>query len=64
MNEIVNHSENKSMTTPQGPGEDNPLACRCFSMSEPYLSGWRLIIGFNTREEVNAAQEYVARLPK
>ena len=32
-------------------------------MSEPYLSGWRLIVGFNTREEVDAAQEYVARLP-
>ena len=39
------------------------LASRCFSMSEPYLSGWRLIIGFNTREEVDAVQEYVARLP-
>ena len=39
------------------------LASRCFSMSEPYLSGWRLIVGFNTREEVDAAQEYVARLP-
>jgi hypothetical protein len=39
------------------------LASRCFSMSEPYLSGWRLILGFDTREEVDAAQEYVARLP-
>jgi hypothetical protein len=43
---------------------DNVLSPRCFSISEPYLSGWRLIIGFNTRQEVDAAQAYIASLPR
>lgn len=32
------------------------LAKRCYSMSEPHLSGARLIIGFNTVAEASAAQ--------
>ncbi len=57
-------AEARQAAAPDGSEVNRPLASRCFSMSEPYLSGWRLVIGFNTREEVNAAQEYVARLPK
>lgn len=42
----------------------NPLAARGYSMSEPHLSGYRLILGFNSLEEVSAAQQYVANLPR
>lgn len=42
----------------------NPLAARCYTISEPHLSGYRLVIGFETRDAVDAAQEYVSRLPR
>jgi hypothetical protein len=36
------------------------LSRRCYTMSGPHLSGWRLIIGFNTLEEAQAAHTAVA----
>jgi hypothetical protein len=42
----------------------NPLAVRCYSMSEPHLSGYRLILGFNSLDEVSTAQQYIANLPR
>jgi hypothetical protein len=42
----------------------NPLAARCYTMSEPHLSGYRLVLGFNTVDEVGAAQQYIANLPR
>ena len=38
-----------------------PLAARCYLMSERNLSGYRLIIGFNTLDDVQAAHEWVAK---
>lgn len=34
----------------------NPIGKYAYSMSEPHLSGYRLILGYNTLDEVQAAQ--------
>lgn len=39
----------------------NPLAKRCYTMSEPHMSGYRLVIGFDRLEDVDAAHAYVAK---
>lgn len=44
--------------------EPNPLAQRCYLMSVSHLGRHRLIIGFETLEDVKGAYEYVARLSK
>ena len=41
--------------------EVNPLAARCYVMSESHLSGYRLILGFETLDAVQAAHEFLAR---
>ena len=38
----------------------NPFASRCYTMSETYLSGHRLIVGFEKGEDAQAAHEWVA----
>jgi hypothetical protein len=42
--------------------QPNPLTARCYTMSEPHLSGYRLILGFQTREAVEAAHHWVVCL--
>jgi hypothetical protein len=42
----------------------NPLEAHCYVLSEPHLDGYRLVIGFETLEEVQAAHEYLATLNK
>lgn len=39
----------------------NPLEKRCYLMSESHLSGYRLVIGFETLEDVQSAHEFLAR---
>ena len=41
-----------------------PLDKRGYVMSEPHLSGYRLVIGFGTLADVQAAHEYIAKLSK
>lgn len=41
--------------------EESPLDKRCYLMSESHLSGYRLLIGFETLEDVEAAHEFLAR---
>lgn len=44
--------------------EISPLARRCYTMSESHLSGYRLILGFETLEDVQAAHEFlIKRVP-
>lgn len=38
----------------------NPLSKRCYAMSEAHLNGYRLVLGFNTLEDLDAAHLYVA----
>jgi hypothetical protein len=38
----------------------NPLGKRCYVMSEQHLSGYRLVIGFERREDCDAAHEQIA----
>ena len=40
----------------------NPLARHAYSCSEPHLSGYRLVIGFETLEQVQEAHQYVAKI--
>lgn len=42
----------------------HPLAARCYTMSEPHLSGYRLILGFETLEAVDAAHTWVENVRK
>lgn len=44
--------------------EVHPLASRCYAMSEPHLSGYRLVLGFETLEAVDAAHTWVANVRK
>ena len=44
--------------------EVHPLASRCYAMSEPHLSGYRLVLGFETLEAVGAAHTWVANVRK
>lgn len=39
----------------------SPLARASYVMSEPHDSGYRVVIGFDTREEADAAHEFLAR---
>ena len=51
---------------PESPPVDeiSPLARRCYTMSESHLSGYRLILGFETLEDVQAAHEFlIKRVP-
>lgn len=49
---------------PAAQAEAHPLASRCYTMSEPHLSGHRLVLGFETLEAVDAAQTWVANINK
>lgn len=40
----------------------NPLVKHAYACSEPHLSGYRLVIGFETLEQAQAAHRYVAKL--
>ena len=40
----------------------NPLLKRCYTMSEPHLSGYRVVIGFERLEDAQDAHEYIAKL--
>jgi hypothetical protein len=40
----------------------NPLARHAYTFSEPHLSGYRLVIGFETLEQAQAAHRYLAAL--
>jgi hypothetical protein len=40
----------------------NPLLDHCFAVSEPYLRGYRLVLGFETLEQVQEAHKYIAEL--
>lgn len=42
----------------------HPIAARCYTMSEPHLSGYRLILGFETLEAVDAAHTWVENVRK
>ena len=39
----------------------NPLSRRCYLMSEAHMSGYRLIVGFENLEDLQAAHAYIAR---
>lgn len=51
-----------SARSPAAPADGvvEALRSRRFMMTEPYLSGYRLIIGFNSLVEAQAAQEAIA----
>jgi len=51
-------------TTPQAAllSAQNPLLKRCYTMSEPHLSGYRVVIGFERLEDAQDAHEYIAKL--
>lgn len=51
-------------TTPQAAllSAPNPLLKRCYTMSEPHLSGYRVVIGFERMEDAQDAHEYIAKL--
>lgn len=40
----------------------HPLSVRAYVMSEPHLSGWRVILGFAHRDDADAAHAYVANV--
>lgn len=40
------------------------LSKRCYVMSEPHLSGWWLVIGFESMEDVNEAHRAVVAIPR
>lgn len=39
----------------------NPLMRRAYTMSEPHLSGYRVIMGFATRKDAQDAHEFIAK---
>ena len=41
------------------PYETNPLGKRCYVMSEKHLSGYRLIVGFDSAADCDAALDFV-----
>ena len=41
------------------PRETNPLGKRCYVMSEKHLSGYRLIVGFDSAADCDAALDFV-----
>lgn len=41
------------------PRETSPLGKRCYVISENHLSGYRLIIGFDSAADCNAAHDFV-----
>ena len=41
------------------PYETNPLGKRCYVMSEKHLSGHRLIVGFDSAADCDAALDFV-----
>lgn len=49
---------------PADGGEDdgNPLSKRCYTMSESHLSGYRLIVGFESLGDAQAAHSWVANI--
>lgn len=49
---------------PPANGVTSALATRCYIMSEPHLSGYRLVIGFNNLQDVGAAHTWAASQPK
>lgn len=55
---------NVMTTTPQAAllSAPNPLLKRCYTMSEPHLSGYRVVIGFERMEDAQDAHEYIAKL--
>ena len=42
------------------PAKLHPLSRRCYLMSEAHLSGHRLIIGFETLEDLDRAHKFLA----
>lgn len=41
--------------------ELNPLAARAYTMSERHLSGWRIIVGFDSLDKAQAAHEHIVK---
>lgn len=39
----------------------SPLARASYVMSEPHGSGYRVVLGFDTRDDADAAHEHIAR---
>jgi hypothetical protein len=54
----------RNETSSAGEGEKlrEALSRRSYAMSGPHLSGYHLVLGFNTREEVDAAHKALPRL--
>ena len=46
------------------PPAREPLAKRCYVMSESHLSGARVIIGFNTLQDASEAHQWISNLPR
>ena len=44
------------------PPKPHPLSARCYVMSEAHLSGYRLIIGFETLEDLDAAHKAIVHM--
>lgn len=53
-----------ALAQPAEGGEDdgNPLSKRCYTMSESHLSGYRLIVGFESLGDAQAAHSWVANI--
>lgn len=49
---------------PLEPLPSNPLCTHAYAMSEKHLSGYRLIIGFDTLEQVQAAHESLVQMAR
>lgn len=45
----------------QKPEKQNPLSRRCYLTSEAHMSGYRLIVGFDRLEDLDAAHSFLAR---
>ena len=59
--ELIRTALSQQAATPEPVAARNPFASRCYTMSETYLSGHRLIVGFEKGEDAQAAHEWVAR---
>ncbi len=57
-------AEQKQRTETAKAADEHPLAKRCYLMSESHLSGHRLVVGFETLEDAQAAHSFVAHLTK
>ena len=64
LRELISREINSALTQRPTAQEVHPLASRCYAMSEPHLSGYRLVLGFETLEAVDAAHTWVANVRK